>query len=547
MLVSTGWQVEHAEIPTGTSPGPNPRRDAIARSFTHTPQPLIDAWWFATRALERIADVDVAIVGDERGLAGILALELANDREGSNPRLWTVAGDSIALARLHVAGTLVAATAEEESILDWELTQYRFSDRVLCASDVVRELLSKTGVEAEMLQTATREVVPVDRPAANLYVPGPASRINATPQILRAVADLEGVSASFGVEDVEDEYWSGTTWEAFEGVRGLAGDRISRSANRPLGTDLVVIGDPFVRHDDDIASAVADGISVVVPVGSLDARGWRGVHVWSSEDDLVSVISGAGTRDGSHRTTSVIDLSQRTMPEPERARRVSVGIPVFGASPFLGDLLASVDRQTVPPHEVILMVDGPASHSVESCVAPWREKAEYVFRIYEQPNRGVCVARNAIMEAMSGDALLLVDQDDLLAEDALESFVGALRSNPECDAIAGWTAFFGEYEGIEAKPPFDARVGSRENPIVSTAVLLDRQVVESGLRFEPDLAFLYCEDWNLWADLVADDHLIGLVPRPLVRHRVHGASGGFRRASLALEAGRRRALIKLCG
>ena len=546
ILVAAGWQIERAEIASGTSRGTNPMRAGIAQSFAHTPQPLIDSWEFATGTLERIVDADVVIAGDGRGLAGVLALELANDRVESHQRLWTVAGDSLALARLHVARTLAATTPEEESILDWELTQYRFSDRVLCVSEIVRDLLSQIGVEAEVLQTETRNVEQVARPAGHLYVPGPASRVNATPQILRTVADMDEVSVVFGIGDVEDEYWSGTTWEAFEGVRWLAGDRISRSANRPPGTGLLVIGDPFVAHESDIESAVADGIPVVVPVGSVDASRWRGVHEWSSEEDLVSVISGADVSERSNGAATTFDLSHHTRTDPERARRITIGVPVFGASPFLDDLLASIAGQTFPPHEVILMVDGPMSESVESSVISWRETSKVASRIEQQPNRGVCIARNAIMDAMSGDALLLVDQDDLLANDALEFFARALRSNPECDAIAGWTAFFGEYEGIEAKPPFDARVGRRENSIVSTPVLLDQTVVEAGMRFGPDLAFLYCEDWNLWADLVAHGHWIGLVSRPLIRHRVHTASGGFRRAELALEAGRRRAAAKLC-
>ncbi|MFV1989002.1 MAG: glycosyltransferase family A protein [Gemmatimonadota bacterium] len=546
ILAAAGWQVERANIASGTPRTNKSMRDRIAESFAHTPKPLIDSWDFATKALEHITDVDVVIAGDGSGLAGILALELANNRAKSHQRLWTIAGDSLSLARLHVARTLAAATPEEESIIDWELTQYRFSDRVLCVSDVVRGLLSQMGVEADALPMATRTAQPATRRAGRLYVPGPVSRVNAAPQILRTVADMEEVSVVFGIGDVEDEYWSGTTWQAFEAVRSLEGDRISRSADRPLDTDLLVIGDPFVSHEGDIESAVADGIAIVVPAGSLDAMKWRGVHEWSSEEDLASVITGASVSDGSIPAAPTFDLAHRRTPDPERARRITIGIPVFGASPFLDDLLASIASQTFPPHEVIVMVDGPTAGTVESSVASWRVSSEHAVRIHQQPNRGVCVARNAIMDAMSGDALLLVDQDDVLADDALECLAQALRSNPECDAVAGWTAFFGEYEGIEAKPPFDARVGSRENPIVSTAVLLDRAVVEAGVRFEPDLAFLYCEDWNLWADLVAHDYSIGLVSRPLIRHRVHAASGGFRRAQLALEAGRRRAVSKLC-
>ena len=48
-----------------------------------------------------------------------------------------------------------------------------------------------------------------------------------------------------------------------------------------------------------------------------------------------------------------------------------------------------------------------------------------------------------------------VDQDDLLVDNALEKLADALRSKPGQDAVACWTEFFGEYNGVEAKPPFD--------------------------------------------------------------------------------------------
>jgi glycosyltransferase involved in cell wall biosynthesis len=228
-----------------------------------------------------------------------------------------------------------------------------------------------------------------------------------------------------------------------------------------------------------------------------------------------------------------------------RARRISVGIPVFGECAFLDDLMTSIAKQTLKAHEVVIVADGPPSQSLGDHLEKWGDVFEDGLKYLEQPNRGVCVARNIILEAATGDAILLVDQDDLLMEHTLERMSAALQSNPTQDGVACWTEFFGEYNGIEAKPPFDRRVGIRENPIVSTAVLIDRSVVEAGLTFEPDLAFLYCEDWNFWADMVSSGFTLGLVPEPLVRHRVHRASGGFRRTDLALEVGRDRARRKL--
>ena len=125
----------------------------------------------------------------------------------------------------------------------------------------------------------------------------------------------------------------------------------------------------------------------------------------------------------------------------------------------------------------------------------------------------------------------------------------ALRRRSDQDdslwAVAVWTEFFGEYEGIEAKPPFDRRTAIPENPIVSTAALVHMSVRDKEIAFVPDLAFLYCEDWNYWSQIIAAGGRMGLVPEPLIRHRVHHASGGFQRTERAHDIGRARAIEPL--
>jgi glycosyltransferase involved in cell wall biosynthesis len=265
---------------------------------------------------------------------------------------------------------------------------------------------------------------------------------------------------------------------------------------------------------------------------------------WGSEDQLADIVRGRAnaSQTKEHRRVT-LPLTSRTA--PVRGSKITVGIPVFGDAPYLDELVESVMHQTRGPHEVVVVSDGSVSEDVERKIDHWNDAIAGGVVHVRQSHRGVCVARNSILEVMTGDAVMLVDQDDLLDARALEFLGKALRSNPDHAAIACWTEFFGEYNAIEAKPPFDPRIGTRENPIISTAALVDRSAIGDDVRFEPDLAFLYCEDWNFWADLVAAGHTFGLVPVPLVRHRVHPASGGFRRTDLALRVGRDRARMKL--
>jgi len=71
------------------------------------------------------------------------------------------------------------------------------------------------------------------------------------------------------------------------------------------------------------------------------------------------------------------------------------------------------------------------------------------------------------------------------------------------------------------------------------------KIREAGVRFAPDLAFIFCEDWHFWSQITAAGGRFGLVPEPLARHRVHISSGGFLRTEVAHTAGKSRAIEPL--
>jgi GT2 family glycosyltransferase len=273
---------------------------------------------------------------------------------------------------------------------------------------------------------------------------------------------------------------------------------------------------------------------------------WPEAATWETADDLAAVLAG-DPPSATIPTSRWTGPSEPDPPDESRARRVSEGVPVFGDVRFLDECVESILAQDQPPHEVVLIDDGSVSVAVDTALAAWRDAVPDVVRIDRQPNRGVCVARNRMIESMTGDAFLLVDQDDVLDSRFISSTAQALRQDRSLWAVAAWTEFFGDYEGIEAKPPFDRRVGVRENPIVSTAALVDIAVRDRGIRFSPDLAFLCCEDWHVWSQIIAAGGRMGLVPEPLIRHRVHRASGGFQRTELAHRVGRARAIEPLLG
>ncbi len=517
----------------------------LAEEFKHTPDPLLRSWRAARQLEAATRPGDIVVASDQFGLAGIFAL-----RQNYSPgprRLWTVAADSSFLKARFEAKTHTDLPMPLAAEIDWEIVQYRNSERVLATSEMAAGEVAPLGVSTELVrQPHSGQVSRPPEHCAYWWVPGPVSRRGQSGVILRALTSLTSVHATFSDEDVNDGIWTGTTWEAERHSLGLLGNRVSRSNQPETTPEVIVVGDPFWPPDPATRELCAAGVAVVVPERSVSAVVWPDAATWSDADDLVALFH----RDAPHpRPTSIASPEPSRVSGPGRLRepgRVSVGIPVFRDIRFLEECLDSVLTQELQPFEVILADDGSASVAVTGALETLAKKDRRI-RITRTEHRGVCVVRNHALSLMTGDCFLLVDSDDILESSCLAKCVETLKSSGDLWGVATWTRFFGAYEGIEAKPPFDARVGRRENPIISTGALVDMRVKDLGIRFAPDLAFLYCEDWHFWSQIVAAGGRMGLVPEALINHRVHESSGGFLRTELAHRIGKARATEPLNG
>lgn len=96
---------------------------------------------------------------------------------------------------------------------------------------------------------------------------------------------------------------------------------------------------------------------------------------------------------------------------------VSVIVPVYNAREWLREALASLQAQTYPNFEAILVNDGSTDESEEIC----REfcAADHRFRLINQPNRGLSGARNTGLDSAEGEWISFLDADDVLPPDAL--------------------------------------------------------------------------------------------------------------------------------
>ena len=503
-----------ASQPTFLEPtGPPPTQ------FKATPEPLLDSLSIAQQLFHLTSPGDVVICSDRRGLCGLFVLQQACAPDHERRHTIVVAANSTALIARDTLGTVAELGGNADYEVDWELAAYRFADIVISPSHLASAYLSEFGVTSFVigLQTSSSDPLPPD--IRRVAVHGSVSRRAKTPEILRALLPTT-LEVAVSKTSRSDNVWLGSTWDTLGAVRDLYGNRLKTTKSK---IDVHVVGDPFLVHD-------IPGPFVVRSKSAMAAAHPRAL-VWDSPEELRQNLAGQPVARDSYPITTEAPLPG---PFPKHAdMSVSVAVPVFTETRYLAECLDSITQQTKPPHQVVVVVDGvdptQAAEIVES-----RPGVELIAVDYG----GVCAARNAAFENLTGDAFLLLDSDDLIEETFLEKTTQLLSSRPDISAAATWNEFFGAYEAIEAKPPMDARVAWRENPIVSTPALVRRSVIEDQIRFSEELAFVYCEDWEFWAQMLVAGHSFGLVPEPLAKHRVHTESGGFQRTDLALEAGR---------
>ncbi len=178
-----------------------------------------------------------------------------------------------------------------------------------------------------------------------------------------------------------------------------------------------------------------------------------------------------------------------------------------GRERFLLQAAYSVFHQTYPHIEWIIVEDGGKDQ--EELVKELAALAPINVRYVPLPKVGRAAAGNAGFEAAQGDLMMLLDDDDLLYADHVETLVATLLAHPEAAAAyalswevpteGGLDAPLSEGEYIQQekhRQPFDENVLHEYNYIPIQAILFRRLLFEQRGGFDTSIDYL--EDWNLW-------------------------------------------------
>ena len=106
--------------------------------------------------------------------------------------------------------------------------------------------------------------------------------------------------------------------------------------------------------------------------------------------------------------------------------KISVIVPVYNSEAYLENCLNSIIQQTYQNLEIILVNDGSTDGSAAICQ---RYKIQDPrVKVYHKPNGGVGSSRNRALEAVTGDYILFVDNDDWLELDHIDDYFESVYS-----------------------------------------------------------------------------------------------------------------------
>jgi GT2 family glycosyltransferase len=220
---------------------------------------------------------------------------------------------------------------------------------------------------------------------------------------------------------------------------------------------------------------------------------------------------------------------------------VSVVMPVFNPEPdYLRQAIESVRLQSYPHWELCIADDASTRPEVRRLIASFLERDDRIKVVWRTENGHISAASNSALDLASGEFVVLLDQDDLLAKNALLWVVDAFVRNPAAGAVYSDEDKLGD-DGVPVLPFF--------KPDWSPHLLFSQCYVGHLLAFRRRLAMEIggfraglegAQDYDLVLRLGAATPVVH-VPRVLYHWRLHEHSTALRSDAkpYAHEAGRR--------
>lgn len=199
----------------------------------------------------------------------------------------------------------------------------------------------------------------------------------------------------------------------------------------------------------------------------------------------------------------VLNEKENVISEKLTSYKYTVSMCVYGGdnAQWFDEAVNSVLKQTLPPDEIVLVVDGPVPDNLNRIIEKYEE--EPIFNVIRlKNNQGHGFARKTGLSACKNELVAIMDADDLCSTNRFEKQIESFKNHPEVDIVGGMiTEFVGNQDEIVGKrivPLHDADVKTymkKRCPMNLVTVMFKKTSVEEVGGFID----WYCEeDYYLW-------------------------------------------------
>ncbi len=194
-----------------------------------------------------------------------------------------------------------------------------------------------------------------------------------------------------------------------------------------------------------------------------------------------------------------------------------------------GELSISIDSmlsQSLPPDEIVIVMDGPISDEVRCLVESYKEKFPDLFTIVPlAKNQGLAVALNKGLEAARNDLIARMDADDYSIPQRCEKQLSFFEEDPELVLLGGCSRHF-------VKEPSDAseeymhravttdeikRILRRSNPFSHPSMMYRKSIIVSCGGYDDSLRRR--QDLDLVSKLIYEGYKVSNIDEPIVYTR----------------------------
>lgn len=195
--------------------------------------------------------------------------------------------------------------------------------------------------------------------------------------------------------------------------------------------------------------------------------------------------------------------------------KVSIIVPCYNQAEYLAETLDSVLSQTYQDWECIVVNDGSSDNTKD--VAFQYVQHDCRIKYIEQTHLGPSSARNNGIKISSGDFILPLDADDIIATTYIEKAIRVFEQSPNISLVYCKAEMFGEENGPWDLPKYNYNSFIWENCIFCSALFKRTDYNHTnGYNYNMTIGL---EDWDFWLSLLDSQSLVYQIDEVLFYYR----------------------------